>query len=433
MWKWVVGVLVVLGVLGGAAATAVLSLGGIDGVVARFRPQTRPLEVRIETVRRGELVRTVNAPGELEPRTSVDIGARVSARIVELPRREGDDVRQGEVLFRLDDEDLRARLDAARSRLEADLANLEGARATLALAEIEYGRQKELYETRDVPRSALDAAEAEYRRSLATVRALENSVEATRAEIAERRKDLENTVVVAPMDGTILTLNSELGELVLGTRDNMGTVVMVLADLTDMLMRARVDETNVAPVRAGQHATIYLNAYPDRTFQGTVERVKLRREEARDGTSYVEAEIRVHLAEGERLYSKLTGNVDIEVERLPDVIKVPSQAVLDRRVEDLPPEIRDTSEALNRDKSYARVVYRVVDGRTVVTPVEVGSSDLTHTVVRAGLTEGDRIVTGPYKVLLTLDHDQVVTEAAAAEPVVPVASQDGATGATAGG
>jgi HlyD family secretion protein len=436
MWKWLAGILLVLGVLGGGSAAVVFGMGGPDELVKRLRPEPQPLKVRTEPVSLGDLVRTINAPGDVEPRTVVKVSAQVSARIVDLPFREGDTVRTGDVLVRLDDKDVRARLEAARSRLRAEEAALDGARASLRLAEIEYARLRELHDTRDVSRSALDTGEADYERARASVRSIESGIDAARAEIVEREKDVENTVVASPMNGQIVTLSAEVGELVLGTRDNLGTVIMIISDLHDMILRARIDETNVGPVRTGQKARIYLNAYPDRVFDGVVDRVKLRREVARDGTNYVEAEVRVLLDDGELLKSGLTGNVDIEVETQSGVIKVPSQAVLDRRVEDLPAEVR-SAPALDRDKVFAHVAYRIVDGKAVATPVRIGTSDLTHTVVREGLGEGDRIVVGPYKVLLTLEHNKAVHEETAgadgtAEPAGDAGGDPGSSTAEGG-
>ena len=106
----------------------------------------------------------------------------------------------------------------------------------------------------------------------------------------------------------------------------------------------------------------------------------------------------------------LTAHVDIETEKHTDIIKVPTQAVLGRTYDSLPLEIRDNSPLVDKAKTYATVVYSYVDNKAVVTPVEIGASDLTHTIVKRGLKEGEKIITGPYKVLEGLRHDQSVKD-----------------------
>jgi HlyD family secretion protein len=213
------------------------------------------------------------------------------------------------------------------------------------------------------------------------------------------------------MDGVVTALNAEIGETVIvGTTNNPGSVIMEIADLSEMLVKAQIDESNIAPVKVGQQATVFINAYPDREFEGEVRQIGLKRQVAADGTGYFEVEILVRLEEGERLLSGLTASVDVAVEEFFDVLRVPSQCVLDRRVEDLPKGIRDASEHIDAEKAFARVVYRMESGKAVAVPVRVGSSDLTHTVIEAGLNPEDRVVSGPYRVLVDIKHDQAVRD-----------------------
>jgi len=203
-----------------------------------------------------------------------------------------------------------------------------------------------------------------------------------------------------------------VGETVLGTFNNAGSVIMVIADLSRMLMRARVDETNIAPVQAGQKAKVYVLSYPDEHFEGVVQRVHLTREIYQDGTNFVEAEILVQKAEGELRFSGLNANADIEVQTLRDVVIVPSQAVADRRIDEMDVDVVRASPFADTGRTFARVVYRFVDGKAVATPVSVGSSDLTRTVILGGLSTGDEIITGPYRVLADLKHDADVRRVA---------------------
>ncbi|MFN0132830.1 MAG: efflux RND transporter periplasmic adaptor subunit [Phycisphaerales bacterium] len=417
MWKWLLGIFIVLTLACGGGGYFMFASPQGKEMMKKFRPQERGTEVRIEPVARGDLVRVVSAPGNIEPKTRVQIGAQVSAKITALPFREGDVVKAGDVVVRLDSDDYVASLASAEAGLKQDQARLDGLRAELANLKVELDRVILLWETKDVAKSDFDAAQTRYIQQQATVRAAEHSVEMSEASVTRAKKNLDFTTILSPIDGIITKLNNEVGEQVLGTFNNIGTTVMEIADFSVMLMKARVDEANVAPVRVGQKAIIYLNAYPDKKFSGVVDLVGLKRLTERDGTSYFETQIIVKLGQGEelpkgdRLRSGYTANADIQVETFADVIRVPSQAVVDRRVDELPKTITDGNANVDTNKVFARIVYAVSDdGKTRAVPVSIGTSDVTHTIVVSGLAGGEKIVTGPFKILTTLKHDQSVAE-----------------------
>ncbi len=407
MWKWLLGIVIVFAVVLGGGALVVIKSPLGERLLGSMNQQGGGTEVRLEGAELGDLVRTVSAPGSIEPKTLINISSQVSAKITALPFREGDKVEADDVVVRLDPVNLVARLDAVKAALKSERARLTGAEAGLINARLNFERLRQLFETGDVPKADLDGAEAGFLSAMSNKQVIEATIEQAQATIEQAQKDLDNTVIKSPIDGVITVLNAEVGETaVVGTTNTPGSVIMEIADLSEMLVKAQVDETNIAPVHAGQGATVYVNAYDDRTFTGKVQKVGLKRQVAADGTGVFNTEILLGLEEGERLYSGLTASVDIEVENFYDVIRVPSQAVLDRRVEDLPDEVVKGCEHVDTTKTFARVVYRLVDGKAVATPVSVGASDLTHTMILGGLDEGERVVTGPYRVLVDLKHDQ---------------------------
>lgn len=376
--------------------------------VLSMRPGEKPLEVRLGKVEKGRLVRTVNAPGSIEPKTKVQISAQVSARITSLPFREGQTVKTGEIVVKLDSRDLQAQLESAQASERAEKARLEGAESALAWAKQELDRREALAKTGDAAKSQLESARNDYLRAKSQVDSAAQSIEIARANIVRARKDLENAEIRAPFDGIITKLNVEEGELVLvGTMNNAGSVIMEIADLNTMLMKARVDEANVAPIKAGQAAKVFINAHRGRSFEGTVDRVGLKRQIDRDNTGYYEVEILLKKPDGELLYSGLTANTDIEVESFYDVLRLPSQAVVDRRIDDLPLELRD-HPLIDKTKAFARVVFAIDNGTAKAIPVSVGSSDLTHSIILGGLEDGQDVITGPFKVLVDLKADRKV-------------------------
>jgi HlyD family secretion protein len=319
-------------------------------------------------------------------------------------------VRKGDVLVRLDGRDLAAALESSQASLRGQEANLKGAQADEILSKLEFDRVKSLF-PRDVTKSQLDTAEANLLRAQSRVLSSQAGIEQARALITRAQKDLENTTITSPIDGLVVKLNAEVGEtVVVGTLNNASSIIMEVADLSDMLMKARVDEANIAPVRAGQRGQVLLAAYRDRSIIGTIERVGLKQQVYRDGTSYFEVEIALNKPADLLLGSGLTASAEIEVETFTDVVKVPSQAVLDRRIDDLPKAVTD-SPLVDRAKTVARVVCVVgEDGKVQVRPVKVGASDITSTVILSGISAGERIITGPFRALAELRDAMSVVE-----------------------
>lgn len=426
----IIGGIIVL-LLGAAGVIVVVALP--SDFMASLTPKPARTTVRAEPAAVGTLVETVAAPGEIEPLTKVEISGEISARIEQLPVREGDEVKAGDVIVRLDDRELKAGLDSAqarrdgeRSRLQSEQASIDGLLKTLEFGKKSLVRQQALYDTGDVSRSALDDAqervddlEARVQSSMHEVSVIESSLAATEADIARANQALEKTIIRAPMDGVVTLLNAEVGEVVLvGTMNNPGTVILTVADLSRMLLNARAAESDIAKIAEGQRARIHINAYPDEVFTGFVRRIALQRTTQLDGTGFFEIEVEIELA-GRRIYSGLVANVDIEI-AAHDGLVVQSQAVVERLVEDLPQEIRELS-LVDRSKKTTTVIYRVIDGKAVCTPVKPGPSDLTHRVVREGLAAGDQVIVGPYKVLESIKHDTLVeieAPAGAAKPAV---------------
>ena len=424
MKKWIIGgviAFVLLLVLGGGVAAAVLA-------GQRGDDNGGGLAVLMEPIEKGTLIRTVSAPGSVVPRTDVQISAQVSARIIGLPFKEGDIVQAGDPIVRLDARDLQAQLDAAQANLKSEQARLGGAQADLIEARAEYDRRKGLYETRDISKSELDRFEAAYLRADSTVKVIEHAIEVAQANIKRAERDLDNAVITSPISGVVTRINAEVGELVLvGTLNNAASVIMEVADLSDILVRARIDESNVADVEAGQKATIYLNAYSENDYRGTVEFVRLRRETGADGAAFVEAEIAVDNEGDGSLFSGLSANVDIEVQKYFDAMLVPSQAVVERRVEDLPRAVVKGNDIIDHNKTFTRAVFVVEDGVAKLRPVTTGPSDLTQTVLTGGVEEGETIVVGPFRNLLDMQHDQRVRDLDEELAETADANEDGET------
>jgi len=342
---------------------------------------------------------------------------------------------------RLDDRDMVSRLNSAEATYEAQKAQIEvekarifsqkaslaGQKSRLEQARQDFERQKKLFESQDISQSAYDQARTSFEELQAQVEAaeknlqaaqlnlvvMEHNLRAAQARVEEAREALSYTTITAPIDGVITRLNAEVGEVVMtGTMNNPGTVILTVADLSQMILNAQVDESNIGRVKVGQPAKVHVQAFWEEEFKGTVHSIALTSSRSTTtGAKYYETKI---LLEGDvgKLYTGLTADVNIEVARYQGVLLVPSQAVLERRIDDLPEDVRKNNPLVDPKKSFLTVVFRLIDGKTRITPVRVGPSDLLNTLIEAGLNEGDKIIVGPYKILETLQNDMPAEEIA---------------------
>ena len=415
---------------------------------AKFKGPSKTTIVRIESPQRGELIEFVSAPGEIEPKSKVEISAKVSARIIELPYEEGDHVTCGDpnanppvpasVLVRLDAKDLESRLTSAeasraaqvaqreveKARIESQQSSLAGLEASLKQAQRDLERQKGLLESKDIAQATFDQSQttfdelkARHEAAKHTLKSaelnlivLQHNLEVADAGIAQAKEALSYMTISSPIDGVVTRLEAEVGEMVImGTMNNPGTVIMVVGDLSKMLIVAQINESDVGKLEVGQKATVHIDAFTGREFTGVVDSIALSHDWSRTATKYYRTEILLD-ATGEKLYSGLSAHVDVETNKNVDVLKVPAQAVLGREVDTLPLDIRENSAEVDTGKTFATVVYRYIDGKAVVTPVTIGQSDLTHIVIKSGITEEDKIIVGPYKVLESIKHDQIIQD-----------------------
>jgi HlyD family secretion protein len=426
---------------------AVLVLSVVGWVVSKSRKGNGKEEVvRIEEVKRGNLTERVSATGEIEPKEMVQISAKVSARIIDMPYDEGNVVTCGDpnanppipasVLVKLDAKDLESQLKLAeasrlaeeaqieveKSRIEGSKANLVALAATLEQAQRDLERKKGLFESRDISKADFDlikykvdelagqyqSAKYNLEASEKNITVLKHNIDAAEARIEEAKEYYSYTTITSPINGVVTRVNAKVGELVMtGTMNNQGTVIMEVSDRSKMLVVAQVDEADIGALVIGQKAVVNVQAFPNVKFTGVVGEIAPKHRFSSNGTRYYRTEILLDNDSNVlKLYTGLTADVDIETRKHPDVITVPSQAVLAREVDSLPLDIRDKSVELDKGKKFATVVYRVIDGKAVATPVKAGQSDLTHTIVLAGLKEGDKVVVGPYKILDNLKQDQ---------------------------
>ena len=343
---------IVLVVLAGLGALFFGEQLGISGLGST----SNATEVRVEVAEEGDLVESVSAPGWIEPVLQVALSAEVSAKVIEVLIDEGDAVTEGQLLVRLEDRELQADLKAAQARREGtqyglnrEETGLEARRRDLEFSQREVERVRALFESGDVSERELEQAESNFANAktavdtaLIAVSSAETNLVSADADLGRLEALIDNTRVTAPMDGTIIMVAIEPGEVVTGSVNNPGTIMLKVADLNRMMMKAEVPESDVSKVSEEKPAKVFVNAYEDEDFVGTVTQVALERTRADDGNNIFLTEIELEL-QGRRLRSGLLSNTEIEIAAHRGV-KVPYQAVLTKPLDELPEALHDAPE-----------------------------------------------------------------------------------------
>jgi HlyD family secretion protein len=400
---------IVVGVL------AVAVLGAAAGLSVQ-RSRAQGIEVRTEAIERRDLVAIVTASGNIRARRTVDISSDVSARVAQLLVEEGEDVRQGQTLLRLEPDQYQASV----SRNEASLAQAEAQRAQQEANLIRTQRDLDRFlalRARDsllVSRQQVDDARTNLEVAQATLSSAEHGVSQASAALRETRDQLAKTIFTAPMDGKVTRLNVEEGEtVIIGTMNNPGSLVLTISDLSLIEAVVQVDETDVARIALGDSASVRIDAFPSRTFVGRVSRIgnsaiTAPSQQTSGQQAAIDFEVVLTLDPTEApLRPDLSATADIVVEQRPDALSVPIIAMTVRE------EQRDSTHggATRAERAQPREiegVFTVSGGRVRFTPVTLGIAGQEYFEVLGGLSAGDSVVAGPYQRIRQLRDDDAM-------------------------
>lgn len=403
-----VPLLALLIIAGGIFALGSLRRGSDDKPLLNVADEM-PLTVVVAQPERREIVKLVQAPGDVEAVLEVEISSEIVAKIEEMPIEENSIVKKGDLLCRLNDDNLKAEVQSGEARIAGLQASIVQAEAELELADRDYRRMARLTEAD----ATTDKERFEYLTALKRAQAI---LEIRKQDLAQAvaylkrlQEDLKRTIIQSPIDGIVSKLNAKQGEVVItGTMNNPGTVIMSVSDLSRMQVRARVDEVDVPLVKDGQRARLYLQAEQQKPVPAQVVRVASKGTKTL-GRDVVFFEVLLEvLSDDARIKPGMTANVEIEVDRSDDAITVPVEAIVHRMRKDLDVEtIRkfdakqaelDLSERA-KQAQYIKVVY-VKDGEKArVRLVEPGIADTRNVELKDGVAVGDVVIVGPYRTL----------------------------------
>ena len=361
----------------------------------------KTVKVTVEKVHKQDLTSSVSASGEVKPKKNINISAQVPGRIIKIGVVEGQEVKAGDFLLKLDSTQYEANADRDRNFIQAAMADLIQAEARQARDKSAYDRQKKLYEEQLISKDQLESVKLEYDVSRAQVNAIRFQIKQAEANLKSTLDNLNKTIFNAPIDGIITSLKVEEGETaIIGTMNNPGTVLMTLADLSIMEVEVQVDETDVVGVKLGQGADVRVDAYPDTVFKGKVTEIgssaltkvtgSSTTQEAKDFKVVVTLE-----NPAQRLKPGLSASADIITAKKNAVLAVPISSLVLR---DKPAAAGDKPGAKKEEEG----VYVVENSRVKFRPVEKGISGGMNMEIVSGLKENQEIVTGPYASLREL-------------------------------
>ncbi|MGB5980740.1 MAG: efflux RND transporter periplasmic adaptor subunit [Nonlabens sp.] len=362
--------------------------------------------VEVMEVETMNITETVSATGKIKPEVEVSISPEVPGEIIELPIKEGQKVKKGDVLVRINPDLLQSSVSRSRAGLATAQAGFQQARASLAEAKANYQRSTKLFEKGVISQADFDTATAAYERAKAQERSAYYNVQSAGATVNESTDNLGRTTIFAPMTGIVSLLAVELGERVVGTQQMAGTELLRVADLSKMEVEVDVNENDIVKIEVGDKAIVEVDAYLKKQFKGQVTEIAntASGQLTADQVTNFKVKVRIlpesyqDLLEGrDETYSPfkpgMTATVDIITQEANDAIAVPISSIVVKN---------DTTEKKRRrdisiDAEKFECVYLNKDGKAELQVVTTGIQDDKNIVVLSGLETGDKVITGPYR------------------------------------
>ncbi len=384
----------------------VIVIIGIIIVVNLKKSKGNEIAVQVEKVKRSDITQVVSASGKVQPEEEVKISSNISAEIIGLYVKEGDNVTKGQLLVRLDSTKYRAAVERARSNKKSGEANLLKAKS-------DYRRASDLFNQKLTSQADLETAEA-------NLKLAESQLEQAEADLKQAADDFIKTRLYSPRDGTVTQVNKEVGEIALGSMFQ-ADVILVVSDLSRMEVISEVDENDVVMVSIGDTSEIEVDAIPDTTFLGVVSEIAHSATTRGKGTQEEITNFEVKIAiidKEEKLRPGMSATVDIRTETHYNVLNIPIQAVTARDQSEVntssgktessktvkkvraekSSESEEAAQTSNKEE-LVEVVFVVKDQLAKIMPVKTGISSDVEIEILSGLTEGQEVVTGSYRAL----------------------------------
>lgn len=411
----------------------VLILLGVGTFIAvkKLRPSGK--YVRTGKVKRRDIVSKVTAFGRVQPTEEVKISAKVSGEIIKMYVEEGDTVKRGDSLLKVNPEQYSAQKEQMEANLNAARARVAEAKANFEQTKAEYERVKTMYNKGMTSEEAFRKAKTQYEVAKAQLNSAYEGVKQAKGRLREARESLEETVILSPQEGVVIGIYSREGEYVVqGRVGTQGSVILKVAQLNKMEAKVDVDETDIPEIDEGQETILEFDAFPDTTVKGAVIKISNEANIQNQGSQSEIATFPVRIAILEDLKGLKPGmsvKAEIITDRAENSLAVPIQSVVEKTPKALnlekTPSSRDgktkkggkekgdkePSKAKASFHEKAKVVFEVKDQKAMAVPVKTGIMDERYIQIQSGLQEGDKIVIGSYKTLRSLEDEDPVSVA----------------------
>jgi HlyD family secretion protein len=411
-----------------------LAVAGLT-LAAVFRKHEVLITVQTEKVKRRNITETVVANGRIQPVLQVKISPEVSGEIIELPVKEGQRVKKGDLLVKIKPDTYDANVKSAEAGYMSAVAGKDLADANMKKAQLEYERNQDLFQSKLISQSSFLEYKTSYEVAQAQAESAGHQVDVAKASLDRAKEELQKTTIVSPLEGTITKLNSRLGERVVGTSMMAGTEIMIISDLNEMESRVDITESDVVLIAPGQKASLEVDAFRDRKFPGTVTEIaNSSNDSGQNASSSQEApkfEVKIRINEKEDFRPGMSVTAEISTRYRTNVLSVPVQSVTTRPPKPAPKpgtntvagagtnSVTATNAAAGTSRSAAaekesghgeskksgeppkpiEVVFVVEGDHVKMVPIKRGINDDNYAEIIDGLSEGQEVVSGPYKAI----------------------------------
>lgn len=384
-------------------------------------------KVEITKVEKIDIIETVSATGKIQPEVEVKLSSEVSGEIIELPVVEGQQVKKGDLLVRVNPEIYLSSLERSQAGLQNIRAGLAQTEASLKEAESNYERNKRLFEKGIISKAEWDRIVSSYEVAKANRESAYYNVKSATASVNEARENLGRTNIYAPMSGTISSLNAELGERVVGTQQMAGTEILRVANLENMEVEVDVNENDIVKVAIGDSTIVEVDAYLKKEFKGLVTEISNSANSTLTADQVTNFKVKVRilkesyedLLEGKpENYSPfrpgMTATVDIITNRKNGVIAIPISAVVVKSDTSSAKSGKKVEEKVQPSDKKFETVFVKKGEEAKLRVIKTGIQDDANIEIAEGLEEGEEVITGPYntvtKSLKPGDKIEVVKE-----------------------
>lgn len=362
-------------------------------------------QVEIVTVEERVITPTILASGALTYQTEIRMVSEVMGRVKSLYVKEGDSVKQGDVLLRLDPATLQTQVEALEAGLRQSRLSIERARVSAETVETKFKRYEQLRSTGVIDANTFDELRSQRDQALVELNSSREMALQTEAQLNQARENLAKTELRSPINGRVTQLTIEVGETAVPSATSIaGSDLLTIADTSNMYAEVNVNETDVARVVPGQTAKIVPAAFPDQAWEGVVETVAVSpRTVQGQGKSYP-------------VKIRLSGNQDLRFHTgMSCRAEIATRATDARAVPAVPVQAVQYKEAQTRGERAEASLIVIEDGKAVRKIVEVGIADDAWISVTKGVSPGARIAAGPARVLRFLQDGDRVAPLPAAE------------------